>query len=124
MTGGQMAPTSKVGAKTLTSTFGNVYHPINLQGVITSNFRHFYARSSPYHINHLQKCIQGALEWKGFSFIDVISFCIENNGRRLGFKNGYEMLFKIKDDYKISAKPGEPLKINELGIIRNDHSKS
>jgi len=124
MTGGQMAPTSKVGAVTLTSAYGNAYHPINLQGVITSNYRHFYARGSTYQINHLQKCFQAALEWEGFSFIDVISFCIENNGRRLGFKNGYEMLFKIKDDYKINAKPSGPLKTNELGIIKNDHSKS
>ncbi len=27
-----------------------------------------------------------------------MAFCIENFGRRLGFKNGYEMLFKLKQD--------------------------
>lgn len=124
MTGGQMAPTSKIGAVTLTSPHGNTYPPIPIQGLITANARHFYARSSAYRLNHLQKCMQEGLEWKGFAFIDVISFCIENNGRRLGYKNGYEMLFQLKKDYVInSSRPG-PLKDKELGIIKNDHSKS
>jgi pyruvate/2-oxoacid:ferredoxin oxidoreductase beta subunit len=60
-----------------------------------------------------------AIEWDGFAFIDVISNCIENNGRRLGFKNGYEMLEKVKDDYKINLNPTGLLKDGELGIVKN-----
>ncbi|MBU4203591.1 MAG: 2-oxoacid:ferredoxin oxidoreductase subunit beta, partial [Acidobacteria bacterium] len=36
MTGGQMAPTTKRGAVTLTSAAGNAYYPLNLQGLLTS----------------------------------------------------------------------------------------
>ena len=64
------------------------------------------------------------MEWKGFAFVEVMSFCIENFGRRLGFKNGYEMLFKLKQDYKPVFKPGEPLKANELGVMKNDGQAS
>lgn len=124
MTGGQMAPTTKPGAVTLTSAGGNAYYPLNLQSLITSVPRHFYARSSAYRINHLQKCMKAGLERKGFAFIDVISFCIENNGRRLGFKNGFEMLDKIKADYKINPDPSGFLEPNELGIIQNENQKS
>lgn len=124
MTGGQMAPTTKPGAKTLTSTFGNKYYPLNIQGIITANPGHFYARSSAFHIDHLQTCISKAIKWKGFAFIDVISYCIENYGRRLGFKNGYEMLLKLKEDYKINNNPKAFLKNNELGIIKNEGTPS
>ncbi|MBU1186657.1 MAG: 2-oxoacid:ferredoxin oxidoreductase subunit beta [Acidobacteria bacterium] len=124
MTGGQMAPTTKRGAVTLTSAAGNAYYPLNLQGLLTSVPRHFYARSSAYRINHLQKCIKEGLGWKGFAFIDVISFCIENNGRRLGYKNGFEMLDKLKADFKINTDPSGPLAANELGIIQNENQKS
>jgi 2-oxoglutarate/2-oxoacid ferredoxin oxidoreductase subunit beta len=119
MTGGQMAPTTPVGAKTLTSPFGAHAAPINIQGVVTSNPRHFYGRGSAYQINHLQKIMREALEWPGFAFIDAMSFCIENFGRRLGFKNGYEMLFKLKADFRLNLNPTGLLKDNELGVVKN-----
>lgn len=124
MTGGQMAPTTKLGAKTLTSAFGNRFYPLNIQGIVTANPRHFYARSSAYHLNHIQKSIQTAIEWDGFAFVDVMSFCIENFGRRLGFQNGYEMLFELKKGFKINPKPDGSLKDNEIGIVTNEDKKS
>jgi 2-oxoglutarate ferredoxin oxidoreductase subunit beta len=120
MTGGQMAPTTPAGAKTLTSPFGSSYQPLNIQGIITANRRHWYARASAYQVLHLQKVLREALEWQGFSFVEVMSFCIENFGRRLGFRNGYEMLLKLKQDYKTALKPEGPLKENELGVMKND----
>lgn len=120
MTGGQMAPTTKTGTKTLTSVFGNKYNPVNIQGIISSNKRFFYAKSSAYHLNHLKRSIKEAIEWNGFAFVDVVSYCIENLGRRLGFKNAYEMLFKLKEDFKINAKPQGRLLEGELGILRSE----
>jgi 2-oxoglutarate ferredoxin oxidoreductase subunit beta len=119
MTGGQMAPTTPTGEKTLTSPHGNAFAPLNIQGIVTSNARHFYGRGSAYQINHLQKVMREALEWKGFAFIDAMSFCIENYGRRLGFKNGYEMLFKLKADFRLNLNPTGLLKDNELGVVKN-----
>ncbi len=119
MTGGQMAPTTPVGAKTLTSPFGARPTPINIQGIIASNARYFYGRGSAYQINHLQKIMREAIEWPGFAFVDAMSFCIENFGRRLGFKNGYEMLFKLKADFRLNLNPAGPLKDNELGVVKN-----
>jgi len=119
MTGGQMAPTTPVGAKTLTSPFGAHAAPLNIQGIVTSNTRHFYGRGSAYQINHLQKVMREALEWPGFAFIDAMSFCIENYGRRLGFKNGFEMMFKLKADFRLNLNPTGLLKDNELGVVKN-----
>jgi len=118
MTGGQMAPTTGKGIKTLTSPHGNRYSPINIQGLITANESYFYARSSAYHINHLQKAIREAFAWPGFAFIEVVAYCIENFGRRMGYRYGYEMLLKIKEIYKINHSPQGLLKDNELGILK------
>ena len=99
---------------------GSDYWPINLQGLITSNPRHFYARGSAFRINHLQKCLQQAIEWQGFSFVDAISYCIENHGRRLGYRNSFEMLDRIRADYRINPDPEGLLKPNELGVVKNE----
>jgi len=124
MTGGQLAPTTPKGTKTLTSPFGSAYQPVNIQGIVTANRRHWYARGSAYQILHLQKLLREAIEWKGFSFVEVMSFCVENLGRRLGYQNGYEMLFKVKQDYKTVGKPEGPLKENELGVMKDDGQAS
>ena len=118
MTGGQLAPTTKKGKKTITSPTGNKHHPINIQGLVKANKRYFYARSTVYHIDHLQQCIIQALNWKGFSFVEIISDCIRNYGRRQGYKNAYEMLMAYKTYYKLSTNNKE-LKDNEIGIIKS-----
>ena len=120
MTGGQMAPTTPKGDKTLTSRYGSAYYPINLQGLITSNPHHFYARGSAFRINHLQKCLRQAIAWPGFSFVDAISYCIENYGRRQGFSGPFAMLDKIRESYKINPKPEGLLQPNELGVVSHD----
>jgi 2-oxoglutarate ferredoxin oxidoreductase subunit beta len=120
MTGGQMAPTTPSGEKTLTYPRGSPYAPINIQGVITSNRRHWYARASTFHIAHLQRVLREALEWPGFAFVEVLGFCIENSGRRLGFRSGHEMLTVLKRDYKPRSGTEGLLGGNELGVVKHD----
>jgi len=116
MTGGQRSPTTDKGIKTLTSPYGNVEEPINIQGLIRANKR-FYARTTTFHIPHMKNCIKEALNHKGFSFVEVISNCVENYGRRLGFKNAYEMIMSFKEHFK-PAKDVKELKDNQIGIIK------
>ncbi len=116
MTGGQRSPTTNKGIKTLTSPFGNQEEPVNIQRLVRVNKR-FYARTTTFHLPHLKKCIREALEYEGFAFVDVISQCVENYGRRLGFKNAYEMIMNFKKNYKIVNNVKE-LADNEIGIIK------
>jgi 2-oxoglutarate ferredoxin oxidoreductase subunit beta len=120
MTGGQMAPTTPTGEKTLTSPHGSAYAPLNIQGIVTSNRRHWFARASTFHVAHLQRVIREAVERPGFAFVEVMAFCIENFGRRLGFKSGHEMLTTLKTGYKL--KPGTEglLGEGELGVVKHD----
>jgi len=116
MTGGQKSPTTGKGVITLTSPYGNSEEPINIQGIIRVNKR-FYARTTTFHLQHMKKCVKEALQHPGFAFVDIVSHCVENYGRRLGFKNAYDMLMSFKQNYKIVEESKE-LADNELGIVR------
>ncbi|MDP2908229.1 MAG: thiamine pyrophosphate-dependent enzyme [Nanoarchaeota archaeon] len=116
MTGGQKSPTTEKGIVTLTSPYGSTEDPINIQGLIRANKR-FYARTTTFHIQHMKNCIKEAISHEGFAFVDIISQCVENYGRRLGFKNAYEMLMNFKQKYKTATDTKE-LNENEIGIVR------
>lgn len=119
MTGGQMAPTTKKGVVTLTSPRGSQDDPINIQGIITANRNHLYARSTIFHIDHMKNSIRKAIEHKGFSFVDVICDCITNYGKRQGFKTAYEMLKSYRENYRINQAAAR-LADDELGVIINN----
>lgn len=118
LTGGQVAPTTKRGIKTITTPQGNPYMQIKSQSIITSYPNHFFAKTSICHQKHLRSCIKRGIKHKGFAFIEIRGFCIESDGRRRGYKNATEMMEKIKKKFKIRKRTGStPLKDNELGIV-------
>ncbi|MEE9558307.1 MAG: thiamine pyrophosphate-dependent enzyme [Candidatus Brocadiales bacterium] len=116
MTGGQVSPTSPRGAFTLTTPDGSPDIPINIQAIIKAH-NSFYARTSTFHVKHLKKCIVAALRHPGFAFVEVVCQCIVNNGRRIGFKDGYSMLMDYKKRYLINDY-ADFLGDHEIGITR------
>ena len=100
LTGGQTGPTTPTGTKTLSSPGGNPNTPINLQGLVRSSPHALYAKTTVYHQLHMRNVIKEAIEWPGFSFVDITSQCIENNGRRIGFASANEMLTFYRKTYR------------------------
>jgi 2-oxoglutarate ferredoxin oxidoreductase subunit beta len=97
MTGGQMAPTTPIGAKTKTSGKSlNFATPINSEPLITSNEKYFYARSAISDPNHLREAISKSLQSDNFSFVDIFSICPTNYGRMQGFNNSTKQLLDLK----------------------------
>jgi 2-oxoglutarate ferredoxin oxidoreductase subunit beta len=120
LTGGQAGPTTPKGTSTISTPDGAAYSPLNLQGVVNTNPSAYYARTTVYHQGPMKKAIREALEWPGFSFVEIASQCIENNGRRIGFSSAYEMLQYYRTEYK-SAPPGATrLEPNQIGIVRGE----
>jgi 2-oxoglutarate ferredoxin oxidoreductase subunit beta len=117
LTGGQTGPTTPTGTKTLSSPGGNPNTPINLQGLVRSSPHALYAKSTVYHQLHLRNSIREAIEWPGFSFVDITSQCIENNGRRIGFASANDMLTFYRKTYKRAPKDAEKLNAFEIGIV-------
>jgi len=117
LTGGQTGPTTPSGTKTLSSPGGNPNTPINLQGIVRSSPHSLYARTTVYHQPQMRTAIREAIEHPGFSFVDITSQCIENNGRRIGFANANEMLTFYRKTYKRAPKGADRLGPHELGIL-------
>jgi len=117
LTGGQTGPTTPTGTKTLSSPGGSPSTPINLQGLVRSSPHAIYAKTTVYHQLHMRNVIREAVEHDGFSFVDITSQCIENNGRRIGFASANEMLSFYRKTYKRAAKDAVRLNPFEIGIL-------
>jgi 2-oxoglutarate ferredoxin oxidoreductase subunit beta len=117
LTGGQTGPTTPTGTKTLSSPGGNPNTPINLQGLVRSSPHALYAKSTVYHQLHLRNAIREAIEWDGFSFVDITSQCIENNGRRIGFASANDMLTFYRKTYKRAPPDADHLEPFQIGIV-------
>ena len=75
MTGGQVAPTTPLTARSATSPYGNHEHPFNLPRLAASSGATYVARWTALHIRRLTQAISEALSRKGFSFVEVIAPC-------------------------------------------------
>lgn len=82
MTGGQFGSTTPLESKTTTSPYGNHEHPFNLVHVAAASGAVYVARWTSVHVRRLANSIKEALLKKGFTFIEIISPCPTNYGRR------------------------------------------
>jgi 2-oxoglutarate ferredoxin oxidoreductase subunit beta len=82
MTGGQVAATTPVQAKTTTTPMGNPDAPFNLPLLAYAAGATYVARWTILHTRDLTDSIEEALLRRGFSFIEVLAPCPINYGRR------------------------------------------
>jgi len=92
MTGGQVGPTTPVGAMTTTSPYGNFEHPFNLPYLAAASGAVYVARWTTLHVRRLEKSIGEALTKRGFSFVEIISPCPTLYGRRNKQRDGLTMM--------------------------------
>jgi len=114
MTGGQAAPTTPMGVKTTTTpygTFENFFEDI--AGLVSAAGASFVARWTTAHPRQLTASIKKAIRKKGFAFIEVLTQCPIQFGRKMGVGNAVQML----EDYKkrsISVQEGKKFSREEL----------
>lgn len=82
MTGGQVAATTPQGAKTATTVKGNAYKPFDLCKLVAAAGATYVARYGVSQPEALIRSIKKALVHEGFSFIEVLSPCPTQFGRR------------------------------------------
>jgi 2-oxoglutarate ferredoxin oxidoreductase subunit beta len=82
MTGGQVAATTPHRAKSSTTAAGNPESPFNLPLLAHAAGATFIARWTMLHARDLADTIHEALGHRGFAFIEVLSPCPVNFGRR------------------------------------------
>jgi 2-oxoglutarate/2-oxoacid ferredoxin oxidoreductase subunit beta len=82
MTGGQVASTTPQGSRTSTTEKGNPYRPFDLCKLMQAAGAGYVARYAVTQPKALIQSIKRALLHQGFSFIDCLSPCPTQFGRR------------------------------------------
>jgi 2-oxoglutarate/2-oxoacid ferredoxin oxidoreductase subunit beta len=98
MTGGQVAPTTPLGAKQTTMPFGNFEQPFNLPFLADACGAVYVARWTVFHVRQLAKAMLEGLKKRGFVFIEAISPCPTLYSRRNKRGDGIDELKYYKQN--------------------------
>jgi Pyruvate/2-oxoacid:ferredoxin oxidoreductase gamma subunit len=113
MTGFQHGPTTPQGARTITTSGGSPYAPVNPVAVALAAGYTFVARSTSSHPYHLMDCMISAMRNRGPSFVEILVPCMLFE-RRNKIKS-LEALFLEKARIKET--------LNEEDVHQSDFSK-
>ncbi len=119
MTGGQVAPTTPLGLTTVTTPYGNAENPFDLCELVKGAGASFVARWTTYHPRQIVKTAKRAIQKKGFAFVEVLSQCPVEYGRKTGMGNSVQMLeyFKQKSVTTIRAKGMKPEELADKILV-------
>lgn len=92
MTGGQAASTTPLGKKTATTAGGNPFKPFDLSRLVAAAGASYVARYAVTQPVALIGSIKAALQHVGFSFIEVLSPCPTQFGRRNRLERPEDMI--------------------------------
>lgn len=92
MTGGQFSPTTPLKGITMTSPTGNIEQNFDLCNLVKTCGANYVARWTTAHPNQAINSIKNGIINKGFAFIEIISQCPTQYGRRNRLGNGVNMM--------------------------------
>jgi 2-oxoglutarate/2-oxoacid ferredoxin oxidoreductase subunit beta len=92
MTGGQFGPTTPIGQRGTTAPYGNFESPFNLPYLAASSGAVYVARWTSLDARRVKESFVEALQRPGFSFVEVVSPCPTNYGRRNRIGDGLDEL--------------------------------
>ena len=81
MTGGQVGPTTPIGAKGTTAPNGAVEYPFNLPYLAKATGAIFVARWTILHVREFQDAVLRSMNKQGFCFIEVLAPCPTSFGK-------------------------------------------
>ncbi len=107
MTGGQTASTTPLGARTTTDPQGNVYPPFDLAALVLAAGARFVARWPVSRPRALIESLKKAIQTEGFTFVEALSPCPTQFGRRNRFPT-IAALYERLDALCVEAGAPEP----------------
>ena len=114
MTGGQVASTTPLGSLTTTTPQGNPDRPFDLCKLAEAAGATFVARHPVATPIPLTRTLKKAITHVGFSFVEVLSPCPTQFGRRNAFRSPFAMIEALKKTCvsveKAKGMPPEELK--------------
>lgn len=129
MTGGQYSPTTPLGTKAATAPYGNLEPPFDLAKLAVGAGASFVARGHVGNGRQLTMFIKQAFAHKGFSFVEVVSNCHTQFGRRNKMADPMNMVKWISDRAKPLKKfeelsPEDQAKSFPVGVLYHDENRS
>jgi 2-oxoglutarate ferredoxin oxidoreductase subunit beta len=113
MTGGQAAPTTPMGLKTTTTPYGAFENTFDISRLVIAAGASFVARWTTHQARQLASSIKKAMQRKGFSFIEVITQCPVQFGKKTGSGSAVQMMREYKEN-SIPVKEAEKMSAKEL----------
>jgi 2-oxoglutarate ferredoxin oxidoreductase subunit beta len=96
MTGGQTAPTTPRGIKTVTSPYGAMEHHFYISPMIVAAGAAYVARWTTIHPRQMTRSIKKGIQKKGFALIEAVSQCPVQFGRASKLGGAVDMLKHFK----------------------------
>jgi 2-oxoglutarate ferredoxin oxidoreductase subunit beta len=101
MTGGQLAPTTPLTAKTSTSPYGSLDYAMNIPYIAAACGATYVARWTVLHIKRLTRAMKEAIMKPGFSVVEVIAPCSTLYARKNRLGTGTDLLQYYHDNTEI-----------------------
>ena len=98
MTGGQTAPTTPRGLKTITSPYGTLEHTFDISAMVAAAGASYVARWTTYHPRKMTRSIKKGIQKKGFAFIESVSQCPVQYGKASKLGEAVDMLKYFKEN--------------------------
>jgi len=121
MTGGQVGPTTPIGAKGSTAPKGAVEHPFNLPYLAQATGAIFVARWTVLHVREFQDAVLRCMNKVGFCFIEVLAPCPTSFGRANKIGDGLHEMEIYRQRCRVE---NGATNIHELDIDLIDENKS
>ncbi|MCI4336818.1 MAG: thiamine pyrophosphate-dependent enzyme [Thermoplasmata archaeon] len=79
LTTGQASPTSMMGQKTKSTPSGVIENPLDPMALALASGATYLARAFSGDVKHMADLVAGAIQHKGFAFVDALSPCVTYN---------------------------------------------
>jgi 2-oxoglutarate ferredoxin oxidoreductase subunit beta len=129
MTGGQASPQTGEGHQATTAPFGVEEPAFDLCRLVEAAGATFVGRGTSFGVRQLEKLIRDAIRHPGFSFIEAVTQCPTEYGKRNPPKGPVEMLQDLKDR-TVTVKQAANMTSEQLqgrlvcGLLhRDDHAR-
>jgi 2-oxoglutarate ferredoxin oxidoreductase subunit beta len=115
MTGGQHSPTTPIGARTTTTSAGNLEPPLDISRIAAAAGANYVARWTSIHVDKVTEAIQTGLEREGFSLIEVVAQCPTAYGRRNKMRTASKMMEWMRENTLPARKQDEWMRRDPVG---------
>jgi 2-oxoglutarate/2-oxoacid ferredoxin oxidoreductase subunit beta len=113
MTGGQVAPTTPQGVRTVTTPNGNPEGSFDLCKLVEAAGATYVARWTTAHLRQITRAVIQAMQHRGFSFIEILSQCPVQYGK-LSREGGAVATLDHFRDNSVTLRRAENLPPEEL----------